>query len=323
MTPAVQTVRSAAKKSPSRVWTPSARDPRDLLPGVDLDAERLELARGRGLQPFRQRRQHARRRLDQADLDVGIGVEAAQAVADELARGVAELGGELDPGRPAADDREAQAPAAARAVARGVAVQKAAEDLAMDALGLGGAAEIQAVLVDAGHAEVVEHAADRDHQEVVAEPPPGHQLGAARIADRVEHDLAPRPIEAAHLAELEAEAVARRMREVVEAIGLDRQRAGRDLVQQRLPDVGQRAVDERDARPLAAPEPIAEPGREHEPAGAAAHDHDARRERHLRTGCRRCRRAALERASASCPESLARAPAPARRSTEASAILPR
>ncbi len=82
--------------------------PFDLLAGVDLDPESAQLALGRELQPLGQGRQHARRRLDQAHLDVLVGIEAAQAVAGELARGMAELGGELDARGTRADDREAQ-----------------------------------------------------------------------------------------------------------------------------------------------------------------------------------------------------------------------
>ena len=77
---------------------------------MDLDSEIAQRALGRLLHAFGQRRQDARRRLDQAHLDVAVGIEAAQAVADQLARGVAQLGGELDPGRARADDREAQPP---------------------------------------------------------------------------------------------------------------------------------------------------------------------------------------------------------------------
>ena len=64
-----------------------------------------------------------------------------------------------------------------------------------------------------------------------------------------------------------------RMGEVVEAVRIDAQGAGRDLVQQRLPDVDQRAVDQRDPGLAVPAQPIAELGREHQAARAAA-DHD-------------------------------------------------
>ena len=80
----------------------------DLLAGVDLDVERLQLA-GRGLlQPLGQSRQHAWRRLDQPHLHAAVGVEAAQPVAHQLAAGMAQLGGKLDAGGARADDRDLQ-----------------------------------------------------------------------------------------------------------------------------------------------------------------------------------------------------------------------
>ena len=129
------------------------------------------------------------------------------------------------------------------------------------------------MLPHARHAEIVEHAADRDDQGVVAELPAGNDLGAARIGHRTENDLAPRPVQAAHLAELEDEVVRARVREIVEAVGIRAQGPGGHLVQQRLPDVSESAVDQRDPRLAAPTEPIAELGRENQPARPAA-DHD-------------------------------------------------
>src|SRR4029453_17495373 len=98
----------------------------------------------------------------------------------------------------------------------------------MNALGLRRAVQIEAVLAHARHAEIIEHAADRDHQRVVAEPPSRDQLGAARVVDRLEQDFAPATIEAAHSAKLESEMMGTSVREVVEAVSLDAQGAGRD-----------------------------------------------------------------------------------------------
>ena len=79
---------------------------------------------------------------------------------------MAQLGRELDAGGAGADDREAQA-LARRGVGLGMAAQEAAEHPLVDALGFGRAVEEEAVLGDARHAEVVDHAAHRDHQGVV------------------------------------------------------------------------------------------------------------------------------------------------------------
>ncbi len=277
----------------------------DLLAGAHLDRERLQLLLGRDLEPLGQRRQHRGRRLDQPDLDVLVGVEAAQAVARELARGMAQLGCELDPCGARADDREAQA-AAPGGCGLGMAAHEAAEHLLMNALGLGRAVEEQAVLGDPRHAEIVDHAADRDHQRVVAEAPRRGDLGAAGILHRVEHDLLAAAVEAAHPAELEGVVMGAGMGEVVEPVGIGAQRAGRDLVQQRLPDVAQRAVDQRDPRAATAAETVAEPARQHQPAGAAADDHDVRRHgdlclRERRGGVRRARCRAIERQGGGLP----------------------
>ena len=245
----------------------------DLLAGVDLHIQRLELARGRDLQPLGQRRQHARRRLDQPDLDAPVGIEPAQAVAHQLAAGMAQLGGELDAGGAGADDRDLQ-PARARGAGLAVAAQELAEHALLDPLGLRQAVEIEAVLGDARHTKVVQHAADRDHQGVVAETLRRHDLGAAGIVDRLEQDFARAAIEAGHAAELEGEVMPARVHQIVEAVGSGLQRARGDLVQQRLPDVRQHAVHERDPRLAAPAEPIAELGREDQAAGTAADDDD-------------------------------------------------
>jgi hypothetical protein len=47
------------------------------------------------------------------------------------------------------------------------------------------------------------------------------------------------------------------VREIIEPVTFGSERAGGDLVQQRLPDVGQRAVDQRDPRLAAPAEPVA------------------------------------------------------------------
>ena len=85
----------------------------------------------------------------------------------------------------------------------------------------------------------------------------------------------PVAVEADQLAEPEAEMVPVRLREVVELVLVEIHAARGDLVQQRLPQVGARAVDERHLAPAAAAERVAEPRRELQAAGAAADDDDA------------------------------------------------
>jgi hypothetical protein len=88
-----------------------------------------------------------------------------------------------------------------------------------------------------------------------------------------------------------------RVREVVETVGLGAQGAGGDLVQQRFPDVGERAVHQGDPRLALPAESAAELGREDEAARAAADHDDVVRRGKLRVGAgrlpRRRRRRAL------------------------------
>jgi hypothetical protein len=83
-----------------------------------------------------------------------------------------------------------------------------------------------------------------------------------------------RALEPAQLAEHEREVVPARLREVVELVLVDVHAAGRDLVQQRLPQVGAIAVHQRDLR-LAVAVAIPQRGGELEAAGSPAHDDDA------------------------------------------------
>ena len=59
-------------------------------------------------QPLGQLRQDAGRGLDQVDLDVHVGIDAIEAVGDELARRLVQLGRELRPGGAGADDGDLQ-----------------------------------------------------------------------------------------------------------------------------------------------------------------------------------------------------------------------
>ena len=82
-----------------------------------------------------------------------------------------------------------------------------------------------------------------------------------------------RAVEPDHLAVAEPEAVPVGLGEIVELVPRHVHAAGGNFVQQRLPQMGARLVDERDLGAVAAPELIAEASDELEPAGAAA-DHD-------------------------------------------------
>ncbi len=102
---------------------------------------------------------------------------------------------------------------------------------------------------------------------------------------------APRAVEADHLAEAELEAVPIGLGEIVELVPGNVHAAGGDFMEQRLPQMGARLLDQRDVGAAVPAQRIAEPGDEFEPPGASAHDDDAMqagaRHSHNRPGVRR------------------------------------
>jgi hypothetical protein len=63
-----------------------------------------------------------------------------------------------------------------------------------------------------------------------------------------------------------------RLRDIVQGMVVEVHGAGGEFVQQRLPEMRARAIDERDRGALAVAQRIAEAGRQLETAGAAADD---------------------------------------------------
>ena len=125
----------------------------------------------------------------------------------------------------------------------------------MEALGVLRRVEADRVLARARRAEIVGAAADGDDERVVGDLAARDQLLAVELVVRRRelHDLA-RAVEAVHAPELELEVVPARLREVVEVVLVEVHAAGGDFVQQRLPQVRARAVDERHARAALAAE---------------------------------------------------------------------
>ena len=201
LTPAVQTMRSAGISSPARVRTPSA------VTSATCSVVRTSIASARscsavatcsrsgsaGSTAAPPRSAGSRRR----------GRDRCRAGRSRPAG--ARHGAARPRARPRSRRRRRSRSAAAAPAARGLgmAAQEAAEHPLMDPLGLGRAVEVQAVLGHPGHAEVVDRAADRDHQRVVAEAPRRRSRGRSRRPpDRARSPA--RPIEATHAAELEA-----------------------------------------------------------------------------------------------------------------------
>ena len=271
--PAAHTVSSAGIFLPAAVVTPSGGDLRDALPGQHLHVQSAQQLRGGLRQPLRHRGQDARRRLDDRQAHVLLRVDAIEPVGHQLARALVQLGGELHAGRAGADDGDVQLLGAERLALR-VGADAGVDQPAMEQLRLVRPVEADRVLARAGRAEIVAVAADRDDERVVRDLAARNQLPPVLVPGRRDQDDPPRAIEAVHLAQLEAEMVPARLREVVERMLVEVHGAGGELVQQRLPQVRARAVDERHERLPAAAERVAQARRELDAARAAADDDD-------------------------------------------------
>jgi hypothetical protein len=182
-------------------------------------------------------------------------------------------------GGAAADDDHVQT-AVARRADMIVRLQARADDAPVQLVGLLGGIQREGVLGHAGNAEGIAHASQRQHQRVVAQHAVRDHLGAVVVEHRRDGDLAAPAIERLQRALSEGEAMPARLGEVIELVGVDVEAARGDLVQQRLPDVGGRTVDERHRGAAPAPEAVAETRGELQSARAAADDHDMMLIRH-------------------------------------------
>ena len=203
------------------------------------------------------------------------GIDLVEAEGDDAARRLVQLGGKLGAGRAGADDRDVELARADRLGLR-IGAHAGVDQAAVEALGLLGRIEHDGVLVDAGRAEVVADAADGDDQRIVAERAHRRDLPAILVVGGGEEYELLLAVDPGHLAVAELEPVPVALRLVFELVLRRIHAAGRDLVQQRLPDMRARALDERDLRLLLAAELVAETRRQLQAAGAAADDDDVR-----------------------------------------------
>src|SRR5262245_30964123 len=134
--------------------------------------------------------------------------------------------------------------------------------------------EADGVLARTRRAEIVAVAADGDDQRVVRNFPAWDQLPPSLVQGRRNEHATPLPVEAIHFAQLEAEMVPARLGQVIEGVLLEVHGAGRELVEQRLPQVRARAIDERDESLAAAPQLVPQARCELYAARAAPDDHD-------------------------------------------------
>gem|GEM_PF-237435 len=115
------------------------------------------------------------------------------------------------------------------------------------------------MLLDAGHAKVARQAPDGDDERVVGEGAGGRHLPTLVIEKGRDLDQPLRAVDASQLADTVAEPVPVRLRQIIELVQAEVHAAGGDFVQQRLPQVGARLIDERDRRLPSPAELVAEP----------------------------------------------------------------
>ena len=214
---------------------------------MNAHVEALEQLGGGLRQPLRQRRQDARRGLDQVDLDVLVGIDAVEAIGHQLARRLVQLGGQLGSRRAGADDRHLQLLGPQRLALR-VRADAGVDEARVEALRLLGRLERNGVRFHAARAEIVGQAADGDDERIVAELLRRRDLPPLVVDERRHADQAPAPIDADQRAEAEREAVPVGLGQIVDLVHAQIHAAGGDLVQQRLPQVRAAPVDQRDVR---------------------------------------------------------------------------
>ena len=216
--------------------------------GPDLDLETAQDFGRRLGDALGQRRQDAVGRLDQRDLDVLLRIDLVEPVGDEAARGLVQLGRKLGAGRAGADDRHVQLSGADGRILRKRA-HAGVDEAPVEALGLLGRIEHDGVLHHARRVERVADAADGDDERVVLEGAHRRDLAAVLVVGGGEEHQLVLAVDAGHLAVAELEPVPEALRLILGLVAGDVHAAGGDLVQERLPDVGARPLDERDAAP--------------------------------------------------------------------------
>jgi len=239
---------------------------------MDLDANAVEQAARRLGDPFRQTWQDAIGGLDQHDADVALRIDAIEPIGDHFTRVAVQFGRQFGADRAGADDRHVKLAGTYRAVLR-LGANAGIHQAAIEARRLGRGLQRHRMLDDAGCAEIIGDAADRDHQRVILDGPRGRDLAPLVIEGGGELHFLGGTIEPDHLAQAITEPVPMRLGEVVQLVIAGVHAACRHFVQQRLPEMCPGTLHQRDIRPPVPAEAVTKPGDELEPRSTAAH-HD-------------------------------------------------
>jgi len=164
------------------------RDLDDLLGARDAHAQVLQRLGDRLCDALRKHRQDARIGVQDRDVEKALGIDVRQAVCGEHARGVVQLGCELDSGRSTADDDDAKPGRRARGPV--VGCNAGVDQTPVEEVRLGRRFQRKCMLRYPGNAEGIRDAADGNHQRVIVQPAPRDHLGSALVDRRCHGDLA-------------------------------------------------------------------------------------------------------------------------------------
>src|SRR5262245_29118231 len=243
---------------------------------MHMDAESVQDFQGLVGESFRQGRQDAISRLDQVDRDVFFWIDSIKAIAGKLARGGAQLGRKLGSGGAGADDCQVYLPRLGLFGLR-LRPKEGHKQQLMEALGVVRAVQLDRMLANTRSTEVVAMTADRDDQRVVGKAAPPQHFTTLVVQVRRELDLALGPVEPDQFADAIVEMVPMGLRPEFHLLDRKIHASCRDLMQQRLPEVGPRFVNQRNIGDPAPAQRVAKPRDQLEASGTAADDDDAMR----------------------------------------------
>src|SRR5215475_500959 len=147
----------------------------------------------------------------------------------------------------------------------------------MESFGLLRAVQQDRMLANTRSAEVVTKAADRDDQRVVGEETPPDHLASLVVQVRGEVNLALVAVEPDQFPDTIVEVVPMGLSPEFRFLHLKFHASRRDVMQQRLPEVGARLVDQRHMSNATPTERVAKACNELKASGTAANDDDAMR----------------------------------------------
>src|SRR5215472_5026387 len=207
------------------------------------------------------------------NLNVLLGIDPVESISDQLARRVMQLRRKLGAGRARPYDRDLQllrAQDVGLRMAADIGIHQAAVEACRE-----WRVQRYRMLAHTGGAEIVALAAHCDNERIVTKAAHRRDLAAFVINVGRHVDFTSLPIEANHLANAIAEAMPMRLRQEVDFVDCEIHTSGGDLVQQGLPKMRARFVNQGDIGELAPAELVPQLGHKLETAGAAADHNDS------------------------------------------------